>query len=382
MIFTILSHLAGTLALTLACSPVYKSWQPVIPGTSTPTPGSCLPSDTFFYVLSAVTIVCDVVVFLTPIPLLLKLQINLRRKIGLVGIFLLGLFTTVCSVLRMIQITQISKDGNSTGLILWGVIELNVGVCADNRVCLCLLSDADHHRRYLSPASPRSRRYSPSFAPTWASATATGAGPAVGVAIASAPAAWCQTASRNCHSAAAPPSAPCGRGAPTARRPPRPRATARSRPSCRRRVRTTQTGQSKRATSYAASTSRSRGSRPDPVRRWTRVTPLALHDHRLRIRLDSLETFESFPPCLTSFFQISSGRTSSCTITRRCLRDCVTYHALKFRQEQRLVSESRKQTYPDPGARTNGTKSTSTWNGYVRFPAVDRLRCKSGWHQG
>lgn len=43
-------------------------------------------------------------------------------------IFLLGAFTTVCSIMRMVQIITISKNGNSTMLVLWGVIELNVGV--------------------------------------------------------------------------------------------------------------------------------------------------------------------------------------------------------------------------------------------------------------
>ena len=121
-IFAVASHLAGTLALIFQCQPVQKSWLPR-------TPGSCLPNDTFFYALAAITIFCDVVIFVTPIPLLLRLRINLRRKLGLVALFMLGLFTTACSVMRMVQIIQIAKDGNSTGLILWGTIEMNVGVC-------------------------------------------------------------------------------------------------------------------------------------------------------------------------------------------------------------------------------------------------------------
>ena len=121
MAFAILSHLAGTLVLIFQCHPVQKSWLPT-------TPGSCLPNDITFYALAAVTILCDVAIFVTPIPLLMRLRINPRRKVALIGIFLLGLFTTVCSVMRMVQIIQISKDGNSTGLVLWGTIEMNVGV--------------------------------------------------------------------------------------------------------------------------------------------------------------------------------------------------------------------------------------------------------------
>ena len=43
-------------------------------------------------------------------------------------VFLLGLFTTICSIMRMVQIITIAKTGNSTMLVLWGTIEMNVGV--------------------------------------------------------------------------------------------------------------------------------------------------------------------------------------------------------------------------------------------------------------
>lgn len=88
----------------------------------------CLPNDTTFYALSGVTIFFDCVIFLLPIPVLLQLQINTRRKIALIGVFTLGIFTTVCSIMRMVQIITIAKTGNSTMLVLWGTIEMNVGV--------------------------------------------------------------------------------------------------------------------------------------------------------------------------------------------------------------------------------------------------------------
>ena len=92
-------------------------------------PGHCLPDDKTFYALAAVTIFFDCVIFLLPIPLLVRVQISRRRKVGLIGVFVLGLFTTVCSILRMVQIKTIAKNGNSTMLVLWGTIEMNVGVC-------------------------------------------------------------------------------------------------------------------------------------------------------------------------------------------------------------------------------------------------------------
>lgn len=121
MLACIVSHLAGTLILIFQCSPIKKSWLPR-------TPGTCLPNTTTFYGLAAVTIVFDVVIFFLPIRLLVSLNIANKKKVALICVFLLGLLTTICSGLRMGQISTISKTGNSTMLVLWGVIELNTGV--------------------------------------------------------------------------------------------------------------------------------------------------------------------------------------------------------------------------------------------------------------
>lgn len=117
----IIGHVVGTFILLFQCSPPQKSWYPL-------TKGKCMPNEATFYGLAAVTIGFDVIIFFLPIPLLLKLNINMKKKIALVCVFMLGLLTTVCSVMRMVQITTIARTGNSTMLVLWGVIELNVGV--------------------------------------------------------------------------------------------------------------------------------------------------------------------------------------------------------------------------------------------------------------
>lgn len=82
-----------------------------------------------FYGLAIYTIITDVIIIVLPIPLLLGLNIKLAQKAGVVCLFLLGLFTTVCSIMRLTQIQRVAfGDGNSTMLVLWGTIEFNVGV--------------------------------------------------------------------------------------------------------------------------------------------------------------------------------------------------------------------------------------------------------------
>lgn len=91
--------------------------------------GTCLPVGPTFYGLAIFTIICDVMIIFLPVPLLLHLKIKPAQKAGIVCLFLLGLFTTICSILRLTQIHRVAfGDGNSTMLVLWGTIEFNVGV--------------------------------------------------------------------------------------------------------------------------------------------------------------------------------------------------------------------------------------------------------------
>ncbi|KAJ5248618.1 hypothetical protein N7468_000069 [Penicillium chermesinum] len=116
-----LGHIAGTAVLLFNCTPVARSWNMKIPG-------KCLPVGATFYGLAIFTIICDVMIIFLPIPLLLKLKIKPAQKAGVVCLFLLGLFTTICSILRLTQIHRVAfGDGDSTMLVLWGTIEFNVG---------------------------------------------------------------------------------------------------------------------------------------------------------------------------------------------------------------------------------------------------------------
>ncbi|THC98028.1 hypothetical protein EYZ11_002454 [Aspergillus tanneri] len=104
------------------------------------------------YILVAWTIFCDVVIIFLPIPLLLKLNVKPGQKAGLLCLFLLGLFTTVCSILRLTQVSVVAYgDGNSTMLVLWGTIEFNVG-----NIVTCLPFLAPLLKGYFSDFQSRS----------------------------------------------------------------------------------------------------------------------------------------------------------------------------------------------------------------------------------
>ncbi|KAF4625375.1 hypothetical protein G7Y89_g12788 [Cudoniella acicularis] len=119
MIACVVSHVVGTLFLVLVCLPLKKSWEPYVQGV-------CLPTGTIFYTFSATSIFFDVLIFFLPMPFLRDLQMSDRKKYGLMALFLLGLFTTVCSILRIVQIIAEQETGDLTYLVLWSAVELNI----------------------------------------------------------------------------------------------------------------------------------------------------------------------------------------------------------------------------------------------------------------
>lgn len=106
-------------------------------------PGVCLANILILETLAIVTIFFDVIIFLLPVPFLWRLHVSSRRKAALIGIFLLALLTTVCSILRMTRIPALAVDGNSTLLVSWGTIEINVGVGTLTPYALVFLSAAN-----------------------------------------------------------------------------------------------------------------------------------------------------------------------------------------------------------------------------------------------
>ncbi|KAF2155938.1 hypothetical protein K461DRAFT_290912 [Myriangium duriaei CBS 260.36] len=121
MWFTLGFTIFYTLTVAFACNPVHKYWYPN-------APGFCLPSPMVYYIPALITMVIDVLLFFLPIPLVLKLRMDPKRKCGLVVAFLLGLVTTICSLMRLIGSFQVHYRGDPEYLLMWGVAEMNVGI--------------------------------------------------------------------------------------------------------------------------------------------------------------------------------------------------------------------------------------------------------------
>ncbi|KAH8802593.1 putative PTH11-typeG-protein-coupled receptor [Xylogone sp. PMI_703] len=125
---------AGLVAMSLTtifqCTPVRFSWDKTIPG-------ECINIKAFWYGQSGWNTLMDVVVLVLPIPVIVKLQMNRQAKLGLLLVFILGMFVCVTSVERLISLNfnaTFALDFTwATGTsVIWTQVEATVGV-----ICAC-----------------------------------------------------------------------------------------------------------------------------------------------------------------------------------------------------------------------------------------------------
>ncbi|KAK6220847.1 hypothetical protein LQW54_001766 [Pestalotiopsis sp. IQ-011] len=108
--------------------------------------GKCIDMNAQTYTCAALNIFLDLVIFFIPIPQLLKLDLNMKKKAGIILTFLVGLFVTICSMIRLRALIGWTASTNSTmdfaKLASWSLVELDVGV-----ICACMPGMAGLFRR-------------------------------------------------------------------------------------------------------------------------------------------------------------------------------------------------------------------------------------------
>ena len=82
--FIALWVLTITIVLALDCRPIAKFWNPLLPG-------KCFNLVAFSYFTNISNLVTDLWIFFLPIPVIWRLHISRNQKLGLCGVFLIGL---------------------------------------------------------------------------------------------------------------------------------------------------------------------------------------------------------------------------------------------------------------------------------------------------
>lgn len=64
----------------------------------------------------------------TPFPMLVNAKLPLRKKVILLGVFSLGIFITIIQIIRILTIKSLSDYLDSAELIMWSMVENNLGI--------------------------------------------------------------------------------------------------------------------------------------------------------------------------------------------------------------------------------------------------------------
>ncbi|KAK4163859.1 hypothetical protein QBC43DRAFT_300823 [Cladorrhinum sp. PSN259] len=120
------------------CSPIQGFWDTTIKS-------KCIPNIPQWYINAAGNIITDLAVFIMPLPALWKLTLPKAQRYFLVGVFSLGFFTVIISILR-IRYLHLYEDfpWENVTAALWSVGELTSAI-----TCACLPTMRPLVRQYL-----------------------------------------------------------------------------------------------------------------------------------------------------------------------------------------------------------------------------------------
>ncbi|KAI0481248.1 hypothetical protein GGR56DRAFT_688849 [Xylariaceae sp. FL0804] len=115
--------LAQIFVMIFTCSPVAGYWDISLNPT-------CLPEVKIQTVNAIGNMITDVIVLLLPMPVVWKLSLKKAQKLALMGIFGLGFFTCVISMLRLVFMREIGVDisYDAVAITSWSQAELTTAI--------------------------------------------------------------------------------------------------------------------------------------------------------------------------------------------------------------------------------------------------------------
>ncbi|KAF7533876.1 hypothetical protein G7054_g6682 [Neopestalotiopsis clavispora] len=106
----------ATFFVTLfLCQPIAFNWDTTIAG------GKCGNTLASWKSTGIVNIITDVIILLVPIPSLCKVQMALYKKLVLIGVFALGVFTTAVGIARLVAIVNVDQT-DITYSVAWAMV--------------------------------------------------------------------------------------------------------------------------------------------------------------------------------------------------------------------------------------------------------------------
>ncbi|KAM7200189.1 hypothetical protein V8F20_005407 [Naviculisporaceae sp. PSN 640] len=129
------------ISVCTACVPLQAYWRwDLMFGPNGEIKATCLPYQ-IWWMNAALHLASDLVIIALPMPILSTLKLPKRQKYALVGVFALGFFVCLISILRLIALIDMtlnpSWDGaySSADLVYWTAAEVNAAI-----VCACAMT--------------------------------------------------------------------------------------------------------------------------------------------------------------------------------------------------------------------------------------------------
>ncbi|KAI1127238.1 hypothetical protein F5Y10DRAFT_243191 [Nemania abortiva] len=142
MVIVILTGLTTSIAGFFQCSPIARAWNADIPGT-------CFNQPALFFTNAGLNIVEDLILYVLPTKLLWSMNLPLKQRIALVGVFVIGGVTIIAGIVRLPSLEEAILSNDPTwdhvGSSIWSSIECNVGI-----MCACIV----HLKPLLSSIAP------------------------------------------------------------------------------------------------------------------------------------------------------------------------------------------------------------------------------------
>ncbi|KAG5983935.1 hypothetical protein E4U55_006642 [Claviceps digitariae] len=129
--FHILTAIAFSSVLLFACTPFRYSWNRFHLDTRPLPQGSCLNLNAAGWSMSALNVASDLWLIAMPLTQVGKLNLHIKKKIGIILMFLTGALVTIISILRLNAMKTYNSTTNPTydewSLVWWSAIEICTG---------------------------------------------------------------------------------------------------------------------------------------------------------------------------------------------------------------------------------------------------------------
>ncbi|THC92072.1 hypothetical protein EYZ11_008453 [Aspergillus tanneri] len=123
-------YIPAVIVKVRICNPISKFWDQSIPGT-------CLDQRSIILADAVVSVGSDMIILLVPLPLTLRLQLPMKKKMRVMGVLGAGGLACASSIIRLVLIVLTGQSKDATlafmRINMLGNAEIAIGI-----VCACL----------------------------------------------------------------------------------------------------------------------------------------------------------------------------------------------------------------------------------------------------